>query len=164
MALLVECPRCKRKQSTGVKYCGGCSLDIKNSPDRIYYIDFYNKGKRTRERIGTSKKLAETTLRKRKVEIAEGRYLNKKKEVRIRFKDFAVEYQKWAEVNNKSFKKGKSWMIERLVCYFSDQYLSDISTWNVEKYKATRKEEISKRNLKREPEKNNFPWQPLIEN
>ena len=88
MALLVECPRCKHKQSTKAKNCGGCNLDIRNSPDRIYYIDFYNKGKRIRERIGTSKRLAETTLRKRRVEIAEGKYLNKKKEVRIRFKDF----------------------------------------------------------------------------
>ncbi|MCK5513942.1 MAG: hypothetical protein KAJ00_05550, partial [Deltaproteobacteria bacterium] len=102
MALLVECPKCKHKQSTKVKYCSGCNLDIKNAPDRVYYIDFYNKGKRIRERIGTSKKLAETTLRKRKVEIAEGKYLDKKKEVRIRFKDFAVDYRKWAVVNNKS--------------------------------------------------------------
>ena len=71
MALLVECPRCNKKQSTKAKYCSSCNLDMKNSPDKIYYIDFYNKGRRIRERIGTSKKLAETTLRKRKVEIAE---------------------------------------------------------------------------------------------
>ena len=156
MALLVECPRCKRKQSNKVKNCGGCNLDIRNSPDRIYYIDFYNKGKRIRERIGTSKRLAETTLRKRKVAIAEGRYLNKKKEVRIRFKDFATEYGKWAEVNNKAFKKGKKWMIERLVGTFGEKLLSEITPWNVEKYKAVRKEEIRKRNLKRKPDEKQF--------
>jgi len=132
-----------------VKYCGGCNLDIKNSPDRIYYIDFYSKGKRIRERIGTSKKLAETTLRKRKVEIAEGRYLNKKKEIKVRFKDFAVEYRKWAEVNNKSFEKSKKWVIERLVKVFGEKLLSEITSWNVEKYKAARKQEIHERNLER---------------
>jgi len=151
MALLVECPKCKHKQSTKVKYCSGCNLDIKNAPDRVYYIDFYNKGKRIRERIGTSKKLAETTLRKRKVEIAEGKYLDKKKEVRIRFKDFAVDYRKWAVVNNKSFKKGKKWMIERLIGTFGEKLLSEITSWHVEKYKAMRKEEIVKRNTNRSP-------------
>jgi len=159
MALLVECPRCKRKQSTKVKNsrrertkCNSCNLDLKNSLDKIYYIDFYNNGKRIREKIGTSKKLAETTLRKRKVEIAEGRYLDKKKEVRIRFKDFAGEYQKWSEVNNKSFEKGKKWMIRRLVKYFGEELLSKITSWRVEKYKGMRKQEIVERNYKRKPE------------
>jgi integrase len=130
------------KQSAKAKHCGGCDLDMKNAPDRIYYIDFYNKGKRVRERIGTSKKLAETTLRKRKVEIAEGRYLNKKKEIKIRFKDFASEYRKWAEVNNKSFEKSKRWVIERLCKVFGDKLLAEITAWHVEKYKAARKQEM----------------------
>ena len=145
MALLVECPRCKRKQSTKVKYCNSCTLDLKNSQDKIFYIDYYHNGRRIREKIGTSKTLAETTLRKRKVAIAEGKYLDKKKEVRIRFKDFAVEYRKWAEVNNKSYKKSKAWIIERLVGYFEEKLLSEITSWHVEKYKAMRKEEILKR-------------------
>jgi hypothetical protein len=43
----------------------------------VYWIDYYVNGQRKRERIGPDKKLAETVLRKRKVEIAEGKYLDK---------------------------------------------------------------------------------------
>ena len=156
MALLVECPRCKHKQSTKAKHCYGCKLDIKNAPDKIYYIDFYNKGKRIRERIGTSKKLAETTLRKRKVEIAEGKYLDKKKDVKIRFKDFAIEYRKWAEVNNKSFEKSKKWVIERLSKAFGEKLLAEITVWHVEKYKAARKQEVCEKRQKRISETQTF--------
>jgi integrase len=129
---------------------------LKNSLDKIFYIDYYHNGRRVREKIGTSKTLAETTLRKRKVEIAEGKYLDKKKEVRIRFKDFAMEYRKWAEVNNKAFRKSKKWMIARLIGTFGEQLLSEVTSWHVEKYKAIRKEEIHNRNLQRAPEAKQF--------
>ena len=49
-------------------------------------------GRRKREKIGESKKLAENVLRKRKREIAEGKFLDVKKEQRIKFKDFVDEY------------------------------------------------------------------------
>ncbi len=37
----------------------------------VYWIDYYVGGHRKRERIGPDKKLAETVLKKRKVEIAD---------------------------------------------------------------------------------------------
>jgi hypothetical protein len=43
----------------------------------VYWIDYYVNGRRKRERIGPDKKLAETVLQKRKVAIAEGKYLEK---------------------------------------------------------------------------------------
>jgi len=46
---------------------------------------------------------------------------------------------------NKSYKKSKAWIIERLVGYFEEKLLSEITSWHVEKYKAMRKEEILKR-------------------
>ena len=61
-------------------------------------------------------------------------YLNKKKEVRIRFKDFAVQYGKWAEANNRSYKKSKEWIIKRLVGYFGEKLLSDSTSWHVVNY------------------------------
>jgi hypothetical protein len=42
----------------------------------IYWIDYYINGRRKRERIGPSKKLAEVVLRKRKVEVAEAEFLD----------------------------------------------------------------------------------------
>jgi hypothetical protein len=45
----------------------------------IYSIDAYVNGHRRRERIGPDKRLAETVLKKRKVEIVEGKFFDQKK-------------------------------------------------------------------------------------
>jgi len=76
--------------------------------------------------------------------------------IRILFKDFASEYLKWAEVDNKAFEKGKKWMVERLVSACGDLFLAEITSWNVEKYKAARKEEIGRRNSLRSPAAKQF--------
>jgi len=36
--------------------------------DNVYFIDYYVNGRRKREKIGSSRKLAETVLSKRKVQ------------------------------------------------------------------------------------------------
>lgn len=41
-----------------------------------WFIDYYVQGKRKRESIGPSKQLAQTILKKRKVQIAENRFLD----------------------------------------------------------------------------------------
>ncbi len=51
----------------------------------VYWIDYYVDGHRKRERIGPDKRLAETVLRKRKVEIAEGKFLESKRPVTTTF-------------------------------------------------------------------------------
>ena len=58
----------------------------------VYWIDYYVNGHRKRERIGPDKKLAETVLRKRKVEIAEGKFLDKKRLVTTTFDELAEAY------------------------------------------------------------------------
>jgi hypothetical protein len=45
----------------------------------VYWIDFYVNGHRKHERIGPDKRLDETILRKRKVEIAERNVLEKQR-------------------------------------------------------------------------------------
>lgn len=39
-----------------------------------WYIDYRVSGRRKREKVGPSKKIAELALQKRKVEIAEGKF------------------------------------------------------------------------------------------
>jgi hypothetical protein len=92
MAILVECPRCNNKQTAKARKCRKCDVDLTKVKERVHYIDFYFKGVRRRGRIGTSKKLAETILRKRKVEIAEGKYLDRKKEIKTRFRELTKWY------------------------------------------------------------------------
>jgi hypothetical protein len=58
----------------------------------VYWIDYYANGRRKREHIGPDRRLAETVVRKRKVEIAEGKFLDKRKIPRCLFNEFAFLY------------------------------------------------------------------------
>ena len=68
-----------------------------------WYIDYYANGRRKREKIGTSKTLAETVLKKRKVQVAEGKFLDIRKEQKVKFEDFAKEYLELHSRFKKSF-------------------------------------------------------------
>ncbi|MFC1491144.1 hypothetical protein ACFLQ0_00955 [Nitrospinota bacterium] len=65
--------------------------------DGAWWIDCYVSGRRKRERIGgpltvAMKKVASDTLAKRKVEIAENKFLDKKKEPKGSFSELADLY------------------------------------------------------------------------
>jgi hypothetical protein len=68
----------------------------------VYWIDYYISGHRKRERIGPDKRLAETVLRKCKVEIAEGRFLEKQRPVTTTFDELADAYLKWIRPNDEA--------------------------------------------------------------
>ena len=98
-----------------------------------YYIDYYANGRRKREKIGPSKTLALNVLRKRKVEIAENKFLDIQKEDKIKFKEFAVLYlENHSKINNKGWKKG-DWVVlnpknpKSLVAFFGEKYLYEIT-------------------------------------
>jgi hypothetical protein len=55
----------------------------------VYWIDYYVNGRRKRERIGPDKRLAETVLRKRRVEIAESKSLERKRPITTTFDELA---------------------------------------------------------------------------
>jgi integrase len=109
-----------------------------------WYIKYYVKGKPRVECIGPSKKLAETVLKKRKVEIAEGRFLDKLRNTEILFDNFAEQYLQYSKANKKSYDKDVSRM-KVLLRYFGGKHLSEITPWLIEKFKAQRKKEVSRR-------------------
>jgi hypothetical protein len=74
----------------------------------VYWIDYYVSGRRKRERIGPNKRLAETVLQKRKVEIAEGKFLDKKKIPRCTFRELAGLYLPWAQTNHRGYVATRS--------------------------------------------------------
>lgn len=57
-----------------------------------WWIDYYVHGKRHRERIGHSHKLAEEVLHKRKLEVAEGKFFPERQITTIGFSDMADLY------------------------------------------------------------------------
>jgi len=142
MAILIECPNCRYRNSENRGTCKRCGLDLKKAKDKVYWIEYYTKDrKRKRERVGPWRKLAIEALAKRRVEVAENKFLDKKEEPpKIRFKDFAKEYDKWCQTNNKGYHR-KKWFIDHLVTIFGDKYLNEITSWDIEKYRLERKKQ-----------------------
>jgi len=112
----------------------------------VYWIDYYVEGHRKRERIGPDKRLAENVLRKRKVEIAEGRFLEEQRPVTTTFDELADAY--YAYVVNQQRKC--SWARDRtsiraLSTYLGGKRLTDITPAFIEHYLAWRREGVSRR-------------------
>lgn len=117
----------KRKQRGGVYKQG-----------KNWYIDYYVGERRKRECAGPCKRTARNALRKIKVEIAEGKYLDKQTVEKIKFVDFAEQYlELYCKHNHKpgSTKKdiNAAGILKR---YFADKYLDEITTFQVERFKA----------------------------
>ena len=117
-----------------------------------WYIDFTFHGQRIREMIGPSRKGAEKVIAKRKGEIAENKFLDIRKEPDpIKFYDFAKEYLQWAKTNKKpsSYQREISRM-RVLNKEFETKAIQVITTWDIEKYKAKRKEQVKPASVNRE--------------
>lgn len=117
-----------------------------------WYIDFTYKGQRVRESIGPSRKSAEKIVAKKKTEIAENKYLDVRKDPDpITFHEFAKEYLQWAKANKKVSTYVHDLSITRaLDREFGSKNLLDITTWQIEKYKAARKEKVKPASVNRE--------------
>ena len=116
----------------------------------IYYIDYHFRGKRIRERIGTNRKLAELTLSKIKVEIAENKYLDKRKQKKIKFEDFAETFLEDYSKNNKKSWKTDFYHLKRLKTVFGKMYLFNITPKDIEEFKKMRKKDVSFATVNRE--------------
>ena len=115
-----------------------------------WYIDYYVDGRRRRECIGPSKRQAELVLKKRKVEIAENKFLNIRRFDRIRFKEMSFEYLEiHAKPNKRSYSRDQT-IIKHLDEFFEDKYLHEITAVDIEKYKLYRLRQVSKSTVNRE--------------
>jgi len=104
-----------------------------------WHIDYRTpNGRRRREKIGTSKEMAKNVLRKRKLEMAEGKFLDVVKKKQIKFEDFAQEY-----LNIYSKHHKKSWVtdefrIKYLSEFFKGKFLYEIDAKDIERFKMER--------------------------
>jgi hypothetical protein len=103
----------------------------------VYWIDYYLQGHRKRERIGPDKRLAETVHRKRKVEIAEGKFLDRQKPVTTTFDELAHAYLGYARENKRSWDRDMR-SIKRLANVFTGRRLPEITPVEIERYKTLR--------------------------
>ena len=130
----------------------GVSFRLNRKGEKVYYIDYYDgRGRRVRERVGTSKTLAEIALKKRKVQIAEGRFLDIKRKPKITLKELIEIYlREYAEPNKKSYKTEIP-RANNLLSYFGNSRLVvEITPLDIEKYKSSRKEKAKPATVNRE--------------
>lgn len=116
-----------------------------------WYIDYYVNGRRKREKVGPSKKLAETVLQKRKVQIAEGKFLDIRRCERIRIEDFAETFINLHSKPNKKSWKSDEYNLKVILSFFKGRYLYDITAQDIEKYKSERANGIIRKNKKVSP-------------
>lgn len=108
-----------------------------------WFIDYRANGRRKREKVGPSKTLAETVLKKRRVEIAENRYLDIRREQRVKFEELAQIYMELHSKPNKRSWHSDTDLIKTLSRHFAGKYLYEITPILVEKFKAERAREVS---------------------
>jgi integrase len=108
------------------------------------------QGRRRREKIGPSKKLAAAVLAKRKVQIAENKYLDLRNATTpTKFKQFADEYKQYASANYRSVRPFLS-HLKRLTAAFGHKYLDSITPQDIEKYKLERAKDRSTSTVNRD--------------
>lgn len=107
-----------------------------------WQIDYYFQGSRIRERVGSSRQLAEIVLKKRLVAIAEGRFLDIKKRERIKFKDFADKYLKEHSEGKKSYYTDTK-IVGLFKKVFRGKSLQEITALNIQEFKIKRAAEVS---------------------
>ena len=116
-----------------------------------WYIDFTFKGQRIRESIGPSRKDAEKVIAKKKTEIVENKYLDIRKDPDpITFHKFAKEYLQWAKTNKKPSTYARDLAIMKVLDKVFTGNMQDITTWQIEKFKAKRKETCKVGSVNRE--------------
>jgi len=116
---------------------------------KIWYLDYCVNGKRKRESVGRSKRLAESLLAKRRVEIIENKYFDIAKFKKVRFDKTAEDFLTWSQVHKKSFRRDRS-LVKNLMDCFGSKHLYQISPYEVEKYQSVRRQEVSAATCNRE--------------
>lgn len=117
-----------------------------------YYIDYYANGERIREKVGPIKKIADAKLKKREVEVIEGKHLDIRKASKVTFNKLANDFlQIHSRVNKKPLShKRDEGLIKNLMEEFSGKKLSEITPKMIERYKEKRKQIVSPATVNRE--------------
>ena len=144
MAILIECPECKKRVSVARKECA-CGFKFAKSSSKVYWIEYYVNGRRKRERIGPNRALAHTVHQKRLVERAEGKLLDKKKPNNMRFSQLAQWYLGLPEVKAKKSYDRDGRSIIKLNDFFGTKLVSQITPSLVSEYQSKRLAEESYR-------------------
>jgi integrase len=145
MAIIVECPKCKRRLSLIKKKCP-CGIKLTKLSGKTYWIEFYLNGQRKRERIGPNKQAAEQRLRKVLNLRAEERFIDKDPAARLTLGELCKWYLDLPEVKSKdSYSRDKQSFGNLKRIFGESTKIKDITSGKVESYQTNRLSEPSPR-------------------
>ena len=105
-----------------------------------YFLDYKAPGgRRKREWIGPNKRLALQVIGKRRLEIAEGRFLDRKVTQRVTFRQYAQEYLEVYSARKRSASRDHA-AFRRFVPVFGDLLLDDITSEQIHRHQTARLE------------------------
>ncbi len=113
-----------------------------------YYIDYRFRGKRIREKCGSSKRQAEQALAVRKAEIVQGKF-RFAPQSRMPFSDFAEVYMKHSRANKRSWERDLT-LLNKLKPHFGPCRLDQVTSFMIEGYKQTRASQVKPATVNRE--------------
>ena len=138
MGILVECPNCKMRISLSRKVCK-CGNKVQKADSKNYWIEYYSNGRRTRERIGRSKKAAENRFREIQTAKAEGRHINKNKNSLVNLGNLRDWYLDLPEVMQKRSFRHIQTSINIVVSHVGQKLsLSQLGPEDIEKFRKIR--------------------------
>ncbi len=114
--------------------------------DVTYYIRYQFHGKDVREKVGRksrgfTRELAREALKSRLGEVAQGRFNLEKTRKPVPFSKLVERYREYASSYKRAWDEEK-YTFERIAEHFGDTPLSQITTWQIEKWKAERRKEV----------------------
>lgn len=116
-----------------------------------YWLDYRVKGRRYRQKVGLSKTVADKAWAKVQVQIAEDKFLDIKKTLKIKLRDFSVDFiNLHCKVNHSSWEKASLGRVKSLNRFFGNMYLHEVTVPEIERMKAQRLKEVSPATVNRE--------------
>lgn len=159
MALLIECPKCRERQSLkywvegkegdGVKKvirtrmkCQSCGFKLNKSSGKAYWIEYYLNGRRKRERIGPSKSAAEQRLREVLKLRTEERHIERDPAAKLTLGELCKWYLELPEVKAKdSYLRDKQLLAHVKRILGESTKIRDVPPGRIESYQEQRLEE-----------------------
>ena len=120
-----------------------------NNGTLSYGISYIYNGTLYREIAGPTKTLAKEALRIRKAEIAQDRYQIPKKRKPPKFARVCNRYLEHAKKAKRSWERDEE-TLTLARAFFKRKRIDEISSWDVERFKAARVKEVSKSTVNRE--------------
>jgi integrase len=151
MAILKQCPGCRKRCSADAKECPKCGKNLSKLAGLNWWIAYYDINKRLiRKKIGPSRAAAEQEERRHLTAKAEKRCIKVSQDATTTFKELANWYLELETTKDKSSYRRDVAIVRQLVAYFGDKLLAQINRGMVENYRQHRSKTIKPSTVNRE--------------